>query len=240
LSDKNINIAIIPARSGSKRVKNKNIKIFNGKPILAWSIKAALCSQIFDKVIVSTDSIEISNIAKKYGAECPFLRPMELSDDYTVTQDVVKHAVDWYGSNKGHIDNVCCIYATTPFLTSENIRKGYEKLIHNNFNYVFSAVEFNHPIQRAFYYDERRGLSMLDDSMKGVRTQDLEIAYHDAAQFYWGAKDAFINDVNIFSNNSAPLILPKYMVCDIDTEQDWEFAVIQHKVLTEMNLLQGE
>ncbi|MFA0013740.1 pseudaminic acid cytidylyltransferase, partial [Vibrio lentus] len=158
-----MNVAIIPARGGSKRIPRKNIKHFHGKPMIAYSIEAAFASDCFDKVIVSTDDAEIAEIAevaKKYGAEVPFLRPSNISDDYATTMDVMHHAITWCGNNGWNIGDVCCLYATAPFVLPEDLQKGYELLRETSVQFTFSATSFPFPIQRAIKLDEQGSVSM--------------------------------------------------------------------------------
>ncbi|PMG96259.1 pseudaminic acid cytidylyltransferase [Vibrio lentus] len=219
-----MNVAIIPARGGSKRIPRKNIKHFHGKPMIAYSIEAALASDCFDKVIVSTDDTEIAEVAKKYGAEVPFLRPSNISDDYTTTMDVIHHAITWCANNGWDIGDVCCLYATAPFVLPEDLQKGYELLRGNSVQFTFGATSFPFPIQRAIKLDEQGYVSMFSPENEQVRSQDLEEAYHDAGQFYWGRKDAFLNKLSVFSSHSKAVLLPRKRVQDIDTQEDWELA----------------
>ena len=216
-----MNIAIIPARGGSKRIPRKNIKEFFGKPIIAWSILAALKSNLFDHIIVSTDDEEISEIARKYGASTPFNRPNALSDDKTETIAVVSHAVKWITDNLKKPDYVCCIYATAPFISAEDIKSGFTQIKKGNNSFVFSATEYNFPIQRAFKINPNESLEMFDKKYFSSRSQDLEHAYHDAGQFYWGTSDAWTSNPIIFGEKSSIINIPKYRVQDIDTLDDW-------------------
>ena len=219
-----MNIAIIPARGGSKRIPRKNIKSFHGKPIIAYSIEAAIKSNCFDKIIVSTDDQEIADIAIKYGAETPFLRPNEISDDYATTIEVIQHALTWCEFEQWKIDNVCCIYATAPFLLPEDIQQGLEKLSQPNIEYAFSSTEFSFPIQRAIALDKENSVSMFHPEHANTRSQNLQQSYHDAGQFYWGKSTAFSSGKAIFAAHSKAIILPRKRVQDIDTFEDWEFA----------------
>lgn len=219
-----MNVAIIPARGGSKRIPRKNIKHFHGKPMIAYSIEAALASDCFDKVIVSTDDAEIAEVAIKYGAEVPFLRPSNISDDYAITMDVIHHAITWCANNGWDIGDVCCLYATAPFVLPEDLQKGYELLRGNSVQFTFGATSFPFPIQRAIKLDEQGYVSMFSPENEQVRSQDLEEAYHDAGQFYWGRKDAFLNKLSVFSSHSKAVLLPRKRVQDIDTQEDWELA----------------
>ena len=226
-----MNIAIIPARGGSKRIPRKNIKLFFGKPMIAWSIEAAKASGCFDRIVVSTDDDEIAEIAKRYGAEVPFMRPAELSNDFAGTTPVVKHAIETLLAQGGTLNDVCCIYATAPFVTAEDIRQAFEKLVANNCNYVFSATSFPFPIQRALKVSERGYVEMFQPENFAKRSQDLEESFHDAGQFYWGTVKAWVDESLIFGHNSMAHILPRYRVQDIDTPEDWLRAEMLFKAL---------
>ena len=217
-------VAIIPARGGSKRIPYKNIRNFHGKPIIAWSIIAAKKSGIFDDIIVSTDSQRIADVAKKYGAITPFIRPDSISDDFTGTNDVIKHAAKWYIENVGDIDYICGIYPTAPFLTSSVLVDGFHRLVNSNAAFVFSAVGYSYPIQRAFLISKNDRVQMLNKENISKRSQDLEKSYHDAGQFYWGLTSSFINNLNLYSDESIPMILPAHLAHDIDDEEDWKYA----------------
>ncbi|EMN7335734.1 pseudaminic acid cytidylyltransferase [Vibrio vulnificus] len=217
-------IAIIPARGGSKRIPRKNIKAFHGKPMIAYSIEAALASGCFDKVIVSTDDEEIAAVAVDHGAEVPFLRPAEISDDYATTMDVMAHAIHCCQSEGWDVEAVCCLYATAPFVLPEDLQQGYALLRDSNVQFTFSATSFPFPIQRAIKLDEFGSVSMFSPENEQVRSQDLEEAYHDAGQFYWGKTSAFLSKLSIFSPHSKAVLLPRNRVQDIDTPEDWELA----------------
>jgi len=226
-------VAIIPARGGSKRIPRKNIKDFYGEPLIAYSIKTALESNIFDKVVVSTDDSEISNIAKKYGADI-VQRPDELADDYTGTWDVIDHAIAYLQKEGEEFDFVCTIYATAPFLQSRYLKEGFEKLKNSNAINVFSATSMPFPIQRTFKLDANGRCEMFTPQHYNTRSQDLEEAYQDAGQFYWSKIGQKSNEV-FFGKDSIPIILPRYLVQDIDTLEDWKRAEIMYRVLQEIN-----
>jgi len=232
-----MNICVIPARGGSKRIPRKNIKEFNGKPIIAYSIEAALKSNCFSQVIVSTDDDEISEVAKKYGALVPFVRPDELSNDYAGTIPVIKHTIEWMEDNNNYIENVCCLYATAPFIQSKIISKAYQQLQDSNSDYCFSVTSFTFPIQRAIKLTAENRINMFNPENFEIRSQDLEDAYHDAGQFYWGKAKAFKDELPMFSKVATPFILPRYLVQDIDTMEDWVRAEAMHRVLQETGLL---
>ena len=224
-----MNIAIIPARGGSKRIPRKNIKEFCGKPMIAWSIEAALESGCFDLVIVSTDDPEIAELARLHGASTPFMRPVELSDDLTGTVPVIKHAVDWLLEHKLTPSKVCCIYATAPFIRPADLRTGMELLESTKSSYVFTATSFVFPIQRAIRITEQQGCEPIFPESIGQRSQDLEEAYHDAGQFYWAMAETWLRKEKVFSPKSRPLLLPRYLVQDIDTSEDWQRAELMFK-----------
>ena len=232
-----MNICVIPARGGSKRIPRKNIKEFNGKPIIAYSIEAALKSNCFSRVIVSTDDDEISEVAKKYGALVPFVRPDELSNDYAGTIPVIKHAIEWMEDNNNYIENVCCLYATAPFIQSKIISKAYQQLQDSNSDYCFSVTSFSFPIQRAIKIVQGNKVDMFYPEHFNTRSQDLEEAYHDAGQFYWGKAQAFKDESPLFSEVATPYVLPRYLVQDIDTMEDWIRAETMYKVLQETEAL---
>ena len=226
-------VAIIPARGGSKRIPKKNIKNFHGKPLIAYSIEVALASKLFEKVIVSTDDEEIANIAKSYGAEVPFLRPKELSDDFTGTEDVVNHTVEYLKNNNELYDYVCTIYATAPLLQKEYLREGFEKLKNSTAINAFSATSMPFPIQRTFKLNDNGRCEMFTPEHYMTRSQDLEEAYQDAGQFYWKRLDRDSKEI-MFGEDSIPIILPRHLVQDIDTLEDWKRAEVMYKVLQEV------
>ncbi|AZQ85463.1 pseudaminic acid cytidylyltransferase [Colwellia sp. Arc7-635] len=226
-----MNIAIIPARGGSKRIPRKNIKNFHGKPLIAYSIEAAQKSNCFDRILVSTDDLEIAEVAKYYGAEVPFLRPSEISDDFSTTLDVMKHAIIWCQENEINVANICCVYATAPFLLAEYIQQGLKSLTDNSVKYAFSATSFPFPIQRAIKLDKNDQVNMFQPEHLNTRSQDLEEAYHDAGQFYWGTAEAFLEKAAFFAEHSIAIKLPRKRVQDIDTTEDWELAELLYSVL---------
>lgn len=214
-------LAVIPARGGSKRIPRKNIKLFCGKPMIAWSIEAALQSACFDQVIVSTDDTEIAEVARQYGAMVPFMRPTELSDDYTGTIPVIRHAIEWLKAQGQQTEQVCCLYATAPFVRPEDIRRGLDTLTDTGCDYAFSVTSYAFPIQRAIRIDAESRVEMFSPEHFNTRSQDLEEAWHDAGQFYWGQADAWLNNKMIFSPASTPVRLERHRVQDIDTPEDW-------------------
>lgn len=221
-------VAIIPARGGSTRIPRKNIRPFAGKPIVAYSITAARDCGLFDRIIVSTDDEEISAVARQHGAETPFLRPPELSDDQTGTNEIAAHALSWLAANGHHSEIACCIYATAPFIRSEDLRRGYQALIDSGKSFAFSVTTFESAIQRAIRVVPGDGVEPFFPQWIECRSQDLEQAYHDAGQFYWGRAEAFRAGLPVFAAHSLPIVLPRHRVQDIDTIEDWERAELMH------------
>lgn len=224
-------LAIIPARGGSKRIPRKNIRLFGGQPIISWSIAAARQSGCFDRIIVSTDDPEISEVAKAHGAEVPFVRPPELSDDHTGTIPVIAHAIAWQNANGENVSEACCIYATSPFIRSEDLQRGWQAIQGCNAKYAFSVTSYAFPIQRALRITPAKRVAMFQPEHFTTRSQDLEEAWHDAAQFYWGKADAWLTGLPLFSEAAKPVILPRYRVQDIDTPEDWARAEMMFKCL---------
>lgn len=219
-------IAVIPARGGSKRIPRKNIKGFCGKPMIAWSIEAAKASGLFDRIIVSTDDAEIAEVAKQWGAEVPFMRPPELSDDYAGTTEVVAHAAQWALKQGFDVDAVCCIYATAPFIQADDLKRGLLALESGEWSYAFTVTDFAAPIFRSFKQNSDGGIEMFYPEYFSTRSQDLPTALHDAGQFYWGRPSAWIEGRRIFDRHSIPVVIPRWRVQDIDTQEDWERAEI--------------
>ena len=230
-------LAVIPARGGSKRIPRKNIKPFAGLPMIAWSIRAAIDSQCFDRIVVSTDDDEIAQVAQAYGAEVPFIRPKELSDDHTGTMAVVAHAIDWQNAHGSTATEVCCIYATAPFVQASDIAHGYDVLQSSGADYAFSVTSYAFPIQRAIRITPNQRVEMFQPEHFNTRSQDLEEAWHDAGQFYWGKAQAWLTQQALFTEAAAPVPLPRYRVQDIDIPEDWERAEWLWK---SMNLIQEE
>ena len=224
-------LALIPARGGSKRIPRKNVRLFHGKPIIAWSIAAARESGLFDRVVVSTDDEEIAAVARAYGAETPFVRPPEFSDDRTGTNAVVRHGLEWFAAQGDAVDVVCCIYATAPFVTAEALRRGHDLLTARGHGFAFSVTSFPFPIQRALKIRTDGSLAMFQPEHMATRSQDLEEAWHDAGQFYWGYGAAFLADLPLFSEHAVPVVLPRHRVQDIDTAEDWRRAELMFAAL---------
>ena len=213
-------VAIIPARGGSKRIPRKNIKLFSGKPVIAHSILAAKNSELFDCVFVSTEDEEIAEVSKTFGAEI-IQRPLELSDDYTETIPVIRHAIEWMSQREMKVDAVCCIYGCTPLVLPEDIIKGFNYLINGQWEFVCSATQFEYPIHRGFKINSDNSLTMLDEEKYHVRTQDLEQIFHDADKFYWGQTRTWMEKSMIFSKKSAAVKIPQFRVQVIDNQEDW-------------------
>jgi pseudaminic acid cytidylyltransferase len=224
-------LCVIPARGGSKRIPRKNIKKFFGQAMIGYSIKAALKSECFDQVVVSTDDTEIAEIAKFFGASVPFMRPDELANDYSGTVPVIKHAIEWFDDQGQSPSEVCCLYATAPFVKASTIRKAYEQMQSAQADYCFTVASFEFPIQRAIKVTAENRIEMLYPQHLETRSQDLEESYHDAGQFYWGKAEAFKQQKPLFSKSATPYILPRHLVQDIDTPEDWKRAELMYQAL---------
>ncbi len=227
-----MNVAIIPARGGSKRIPRKNIREFAGKPMIAHAILLAIASELFDKVIVSTDDLEIAGVSRKWGAELPFIRPDELADDYTPTVPVVAHAIENCQVPADAIQAVCCIYPCVPMLRVEVLQTAMTILAENKLDYVFPVVAFPSAIQRALRLLPDGRVSPLYGSNENARTQDLERAFYDAGQFYWGNPSAWLSGKPIHSHGYG-IEIPAWRVVDIDTPDDWLRAELMYKVLSQ-------
>ena len=215
------NVAIIPARGGSKRIPRKNLAPFDGVPMIVRSIRTALDSGLFDEVVVSTDDAEIAEVARAHGAEVPFLRPAELADDFTGTAAVIVHALQQLPA----FDYACCVYATAPLLQARYLREGFERLEqHPDKSFAFSVCSFGFPVQRALTLDGQGALTALYPEFRNTRSQDLPEAFQDAGQFYWGRSDAWLRGEVVYSPASLPVVLPRHLVQDIDTPEDWKRA----------------
>jgi len=224
-------LAVIPARGGSKRIPRKNIKSFGGRPMISWSITAAQQSGLFDRIIVSTDDTEIARIAQEYGADVPFVRPAALSGDYAGTVPVIAHAIEWQSKNDTAPLEVCCIYATAPFIAISDIRIGLKTLQETGAAFAFSVTSYAAPIQRALRINKDQRVEMFEPTQFNMRSQDLDEAWHDAGQFYWGTAEAWLADKPLFGPHAAPVYLPRYRVQDIDTPDDWKRAELLRKSL---------
>ena len=226
-----MNLCVIPARGGSKRIPRKNIRYFRGKPMIAWSIHAAQNSGCFDKIIVSTDDQQIAKVATDYGALVPFLRPSSLACDFTATNEVVIHAIHEMDTMGEIFNNVCCLYATAPFVLPEDLLNSLQLLKQSRSgSVVFAATSFSFPIERAIKIDENGYSQALNPLAAQKRSQDFEGYFHDAGQFCWASPKTWNSSFNLF-NCGRPLILPRWRVQDIDTEEDWQMAEILHQLL---------
>jgi len=214
-------VAIIPARGGSKRIPRKNLLPFDGVPMIVRSIRTALDSGLFEQVVVSTDDADIAELALAHGAQVPFLRPAELADDFTGTAAVIVHALQQLPA----FDYACCVYATAPLLQARFLREGFELLQqHPDKAFAFSVCSFGFPVQRALTLDGQGALTALYPEFRNTRSQDLPEAFQDAGQFYWGRSEAWLRGEVLYSSASLPVILPRHLVQDIDTLQDWKRA----------------
>ena len=223
------NLAIIPARGGSKRIPKKNIKDFLGKPIIAYSIHAAIQSQLFSEVMVSTDDEEIAEVAEKYGASVPFLRSEKNADDFATTADVLLEVIDNYERTNKVFYNCCCIYPTAPFVKFDLLCRSYEEFRDKHFTTFFAAVKFGYPIQRALILKGNK-IKLFFEEHESSRSQDLLTTYHDAGQFYWFNVDKFKKEKSLFTKNSGVLVLNENQVQDIDDATDWLLAELKYKM----------
>jgi len=223
-----LNIAVIPARGGSKRIPFKNIKQFCGKPMIAYSIETALSSKEIDKIVISTDSDEIANISKEYGGLVPFKRPQELSDDFTPIVPVISHAINSLTEANWDIDKVCCIFPCTPLLNYRLINHVYKKFISEDVDFAYPVVHYPHPIQRALRMTKTGKMEFIYPKYELTRTQDLEETFHDAGQFYWGKADAWTNDKKMHTQGIG-VHIDSWNIVDIDNEEDWTKAEQFHK-----------
>jgi N-acylneuraminate cytidylyltransferase len=227
-----VNVAIIPARGGSKRIPRKNVLPFDGKPVIAWSIEAARASGCFDRIVVSTDDDEVAEVAARFGAEVPFRRPAELATDHMGTIPVIAHAVEWLGAHGPPPALACCIYATAPLLVPDDLRSCRERLERTGADYAFTCTTFPYPIQRALHADPAGRIAMFHPEYEGARSQDLAEVFHDAGQFYWGRAQAWLEGRRIFGPGSIPFMIPRWRVQDIDTPEDWARAELLHRLLS--------
>lgn len=220
------NLCIIPARGGSKRIPRKNIKPFMGKPIIAYSIEAALKSGLFEEVMVSTDDQEFAEVARQFGATVPFLRSEKTANDYAGLTDVIDEVVATYKARNTCFDNYCCLLSTAPFVNSDLLKESYELFIEKKFDTLRPIVRFDYPIQRAYRMDEDNVVSFMQPKYLNIRSQDLEKAYHDAGLFYWGTCA-----VGFKGNKWGGFLIDESVCQDIDTEDDWRMAELKYKIL---------
>ncbi|MGI8584321.1 MAG: pseudaminic acid cytidylyltransferase [Chitinophagaceae bacterium] len=225
------NVAVITARGGSKRIPRKNIKLFRGKPIIAYSIETALQSELFDMVMVSTDDKEISEVSKKYGAEVPFFRSDINSDDHSGTADVIMEVIAQLKNIDKNFENACCIYPTAPFISKESLQHAYQLLKEKKHDIVFPVCQFSYPVLRSLKINEDGKVEMIWPENMNKRSQDLPPAYHDAGQFYWIHVESFLKQQKIYTSNSGAIVLSELQVQDIDNEVDWKIAEMKHSLL---------
>jgi N-acylneuraminate cytidylyltransferase len=225
------NLLIIPARGGSKRIPKKNIKAFLGKPIIAYSIEAAIASGLFDEIMVSTDDESIAEIAIKYGAKVPFMRSKKNSDDYATTFDVVEEVLLQYASSNKTFDYTCCLYACAPFAKANKLIDAFELLQKENFDSVLPIVPYGFPIQRAFKVDENNKTSFFNPAFSLTRSQDLERSYHDTGQFYWMNTAKCLEKKAIITDHTGSIVVSEMEAQDIDTEVDWKLAELKYELL---------
>jgi len=223
------NICIIPARGGSKRIPRKNIKEFLGKSIIAYSIKAAIDSGLFDEVMVSTDNLEIADIAKKYGAKVPFMRSAKNSDDFATTFDLIKEVINYYKDQSIEFDNLCCLYSCAPFVNPKVLLRAYNQLTKKNFDTVFPIIPFSFPIQRALRVNQGKVSMILEDNLN-IRSQDLEKSFHDAGQFYWCNTKQLLSSEKLITSNSGGIEISELDAQDIDTDMDWDLAELKYQL----------
>jgi len=219
------NLAIIPARGGSKRIPRKNIKDFLGKPIIAYSIEIAIRSGLFNEVIVSTDDSVIADIAVKYGAKVPFFRSAKTSDDYAPLADVIDEVRNFYIINRQAFDCICCVLPTAPFITKENLNRGYHMLNQSKADYVRPLIRFSYPVQRALKMQDGKSVLFYPEFLN-TRTQDLEPAFHDSGQFYWMRFENGLKGTNLYGFE-----IPESHAQDIDNEEDWKLAELKYQLI---------
>ena len=225
------NICIIPARGGSKRIPRKNIKHFLGKPIIAYSIQAAIDSQLFDEVMVSTDDKEIAVIAKKYGAKVPFLRSEKNANDFATTVDVILEVLDGYKRRAQSFDNICCIYPTAPFVSIKKLNKSLDILKSKSLDSVVPIIQYGFPVQRSMRIFKEDFIRMIQPGHMNTRSQDLEPTYHDAGQFYWLKTNKILLHKKLWTNSTGFIVVSELEAQDIDTETDWKIAELKYKMM---------
>ena len=226
------NLCIIPARGGSKRIPKKNIKRFLGKPIISYSIEAAIKSKIFTEVMVSTDDEEIVEISRKFGAKVPFLRSKKNSDDIATTYEVIEEVLQKYQiEQKTTFENICCLYPCAPFVTENKLKQAYNELVNKHLDSIFPIIEYSFPIQRALKFYNNK-IKLFNDKYLNSRSQDLKKSYHDAGQFYWMNIEKILEKKKIITDNCGGLIISELEGQDIDTEIDWKLAELKFKLLS--------
>jgi len=224
-------IAVIPARGGSKRIPRKNIKDFCGKPMIAWPIEAAKASGHFDHIIVSTDDAEVADIAKLWGAEAPFIRPPDLSDDDSTTDSVLLHAMQESQRIYGVVGQGCCLYPTSPFLKLDDLNRGLQMLLLHQATSAFPVVKYDFPIEQAFLLDGMRPRAKWPDKLM-ARSQDFPDHYHDAGIFYWFDVKKFLSANKLFCDDSVAFVIPSELCQDINTPEDWERAELKFRIIS--------
>jgi pseudaminic acid cytidylyltransferase len=225
------NLAIIPARGGSKRIPRKNIKLFLGKPIIAYSIEAAINSGLFDEVMVSTDDAEIAKIAIQYGAKVPFVRSEKTSNDFATTFDVVEEVVISYKEKEIEFENVCCIYPCAPFVIEQKLEEAYNLFVKEHFDAVFPVMQFGFPIQRALQMNDFGKINFFYPEYAITRSQDLLSSYHDAGQFYWMNVASCMQQKKIITDNTGSIVITELEGQDIDNEVDWKLAELKYELI---------
>jgi N-acylneuraminate cytidylyltransferase len=225
------NLLVIPARGGSKRIPRKNIKLFFGKPIIAYSIEAAISSNLFDEIMVSTDDEMIAEIAVKYGANVPFYRSSKNANDYATTFDVIEEVVSQYNTLNKRFDLTCCLYPCAPFVTAEKLTEAYKLLREHNYDSVLPIVPFGFPIQRALKKTKKNQIDFFNPEFSLTRSQDLEQSFHDAGQFYWMKTDKCIKEKTILMKNTGCIVLSEIESQDIDNPIDWELAKLKYELI---------
>ena len=223
------NLCIIPARGGSKRIPKKNIKSFLGKPIIVYSIEAAIQSKLFTEIMVSTDCQETAEIALEYGAKVPFLRSKRNSNDFATTYDVIKEVIDEYKKNEVNFKNICCIYACAPFVTANKLKQAYQELSNRKVDAIFPVIEYSFPIQRAIKINNGK-IKLFNTKYLNTRSQDLEKSYHDSGQFYWMKTEKILKKGKIVTDNCSSIIITELEGQDIDNDTDWKLAELKFKL----------
>lgn len=222
---------MIPARGGSKRIPRKNVREFCGRPLIAYSIAAALDSGAFDRVLVSTEDEEIGTVARSYGAEVPFLRPAQLADDHTPSMSVVKHAIERLRFAGAEVTYACQVYPTAPLLAPELLAEGFRRLVESGASFALGVTSFPFPIQRALRIGDAFRIEAFWPEFAAARSQDLEPAFHDAGQFCWGTAEAFEELRPVYSDSTAAVRIPRHLVQDIDTEEDWRRVELMYRTM---------
>lgn len=225
------NVAIITARGGSKRIPRKNIKFFLGKPIMAYSIEAALQSGIFDEIMVSTEDEEIAQIAKQYGASIPFMRSARTANDMATTMDVLIEVLEQYKNIGQQFEYMCCIYPTAPFVTADKLKEAYRLLTENGLDSTYPVVPFSYPPQRGIIITDNNEMQYWQPQYEATRSQDLKTIYHDCGQFYFAKVDAMLYQRSLIMKKTIPMIVNEMEQQDIDNETDWKLAEMKYRLL---------